>query len=91
MKNIGILMIIFVLFNTSCFNDLNTIPTDPSITSADVIYNSPDSYLKGLAKIYAGFAVSGQEGPAGKSDISGIDEGFGQYLRILVSSGTHYR
>lgn len=74
-------MIIFVLFNTSCFNDLNTIPTDPSITSADVIYNSPDSYLKGLAKIYAGFAVSGQEGPAGKSDISGIDEGFGQYLR----------
>lgn len=82
MRHLNIILIFtFIIFNTGCFNDLNTIPTDPSIESADVIYNSPESYLKGLAKIYAGFAVSGQEGPAGKSDISGIDEGFGQYLR----------
>jgi len=36
-----------------------------------------------LAKVYAGLAVSGQQGPAGAADISGIDEGFGQYLRAL--------
>ena len=35
-----------------------------------------------LAKLYAGFAVTGQDGPAGNPDITGIDEGFGQYLRM---------
>src|ERR687890_166063 len=35
-----------------------------------------------LAKIYAGLAVSGQQGAAGQPDISGIDEGFSQYLRL---------
>ena len=34
-----------------------------------------------LAKLYAGLAVSGQEGPAGQPDISGIDEGFSTYIR----------
>src|SRR5207248_5354750 len=29
-----------------------------------------------------GLAVSGQRGPAGLPDISGIDEGFSQYLRL---------
>lgn len=82
MRHLNIFLIFaFIIFNTGCFNDLDTIPTDPSIKSADIIYNSPQSYLQGLAKVYAGLAVSGQEGPAGKSDISGIDEGFGQYLR----------
>ena len=33
--------------------------------------------------MYAGLAVSGQQGPAGQPDISGIDEGFGQYIRGL--------
>ncbi len=36
-----------------------------------------------IVKLYAGLAVSGQQGPAGDGDISGIDEGFGQYLRGL--------
>lgn len=82
MKNILIFFsVVCLVCSTGCFGDLDTIPTDPSIESAEVVYDSPEAYLKGLAKIYAGFAVSGQEGPAGKSDISGIDEGFGQYLR----------
>jgi hypothetical protein len=34
-----------------------------------------------LAKLYAGLALSGQEGPAGQPDIAGIDEGFSTYLR----------
>lgn len=52
-----------------------------TITSANV-FNDPNSYKAFLAKVYAGLAVSGQQGPAGNPDISGIDEGFSQYLRL---------
>ncbi len=80
--NISTLFIALILFTAQgCFNDLNTEPLDSNIQTANKVYNSPESYLSGLAKIYAGFAVSGQQGPAGQSDIQGIDEGFGQYLR----------
>lgn len=68
---------------TSCFNDLDTIPLDRDITTAATVYDDPEAYRQVLAKLYAGLAVSGQEGPAGQADISGIDEGFGQYLRGL--------
>ncbi|OYV74341.1 MAG: RagB/SusD family nutrient uptake outer membrane protein [Gemmatimonadetes bacterium 21-71-4] len=52
-----------------------------TITSANV-FNDPNSYQAFLAKVYAGLAVSGQQGPAGQPDIQGIDEGFSQYLRL---------
>jgi hypothetical protein len=52
-----------------------------TITEAN-IFSDPGSYRAFLAKIYAGLAVSGQQGPAGQPDISGIDEGFSQYLRL---------
>jgi len=65
----------------SCSDDLDTIPLDPTQTTSATVYDSPEAYKQVLAKVYAGFAVSGQEGPAGRPDISGIDEGFGQYLR----------
>ena len=83
MKNIYKLSLVFILAIsfTSCFDDLNTIPIDKDVTTSEVIYDSEDSYIKVLAKVYAGLAVSGQEGPSGKPDIQGIDEGFGQYLR----------
>lgn len=66
---------------TACFNDLDPKSLGSSIkTSADV-YDSPQAYKEGLAKLYATFALSGQQGPAGQPDIAGIDEGFGNYLR----------
>lgn len=67
----------------SCFNDLDTIPLDNDIVTAASVYDDPNAYKQVLAKLYAGLAVSGQEGPSGQADISGIDEGFGQYLRGL--------
>lgn len=76
-----IMMAVLVMTSQSCFNDLNTDPLDSNLQTANNVYKSPESYLSGLAKIYAGFAVSGQQGPAGQPDIEGIDEGFGQYLR----------
>jgi hypothetical protein len=66
---------------SGCFKDLNTIPLDPDVLTAEAVYKDPAAYQQVLAKLYAGFAVSGQQGPAGQPDISGIDEGFGQYLR----------
>jgi hypothetical protein len=55
----------------------------PTSTITDTNYFSdPSSYRAFLAKIYAGLAVSGQQGPAGNGDIKGIDEGFSQYLRL---------
>ncbi len=68
---------------TSCFNDLDTQPLDPDVQTADVVFDNPDAYEQVLAKLYAGLSVSGQEGPAGLPDISGIDEGFSNYLRQL--------
>ena len=55
----------------------------PITTITDTNYFSdPSSYRAFLAKIYAGLAVSGQQGPSGNPDIKGIDEGFSQYLRL---------
>ncbi len=80
-KYIIVLIAGFSIFLNSCVKDLDTEPIDPDeITSADV-FDDPESYTQFLAKCYAGLAVSGQQGPAGQGDISGIDEGFGQYLR----------
>lgn len=82
MKKFIIFTLIITLSTlTSCFKDLDTAPLDPNLYTSGSVFNSPDSYKQFLAKLYAGLAVSGQEGPAGQSDISGIDEGFGQYLR----------
>jgi len=86
MKRINIkllspLLIIGILTLSACFDDLNTIPIDEDIVTSAQAYDDPTAYKAVLAKLYAGLAVSGQEGPSGQSDIEGIDEGFGQYLR----------
>ena len=58
-----------------------TVEPQSTVTESN-IFNDPSSYLAFLAREYAGLAVSGQQGPAGLPDISGIDEGFSQYLRL---------
>lgn len=59
-----------------------TVEPKSTVTEAN-IFNDPSSYRSFVARIYAGLAVSGQQGPSGRADISGIDEGFSQYLRLL--------
>lgn len=76
---VGALLSLFVF--TSCLNDLDTVPKDKDVVLADEVFNDPAAYKQVLAKLYAGLAISGQQGPAGLPDISGIDEGFSQYLR----------
>ncbi len=69
---------------TSCLNELDqSDPATASLPTADELYSTPEGYTKALAKLYAGFATTGQTGPAGSPDISGIDEGFSQYIRGL--------
>ncbi len=70
-----------MLFIASCTKDLNTTPINPTLYTPDNAYTTAAGYKRVLAKCYAGLSVSGQQGPAGNPDISGIDEGFGEYLR----------
>lgn len=80
-RNYIVLFAAFIIGMASCVKDLNTVPLDKDeITSASV-YETESNYYLVLAKLYAGLAVSGQQGPAGMPDISGIDEGFSTYLR----------
>ncbi|HEY9046687.1 MAG TPA: RagB/SusD family nutrient uptake outer membrane protein [Ohtaekwangia sp.] len=76
--------IIRILFITSFVaivgcTDLDVAPE--SSATADLVFTEPAAYKQFLAKIYAGLAISGQQGPAGDPDITGIDEGFSTYLR----------
>lgn len=69
-----------LLAGTGC-TDLLVEPKS-TVTGANV-FTSLASYRSFLARIYAGLAVTGQQGPAGRGDIQGIDEGFSHYLRLL--------
>ncbi len=85
MKKYAFLSIILagtMFFMASCLKDLDTVPLDDNETTAADVFDDPAAYRQFLAKIYAGLAVTGQSGPAGMGDISGIDEGFSQYLRM---------
>jgi starch-binding outer membrane protein, SusD/RagB family len=76
---VGTIVTLFTL--TSCLNDLDKLPQDKDVVVANDVFNNSEAYKQVLAKLYAGLAISGQQGPAGLPDISGIDEGFSQYLR----------
>ena len=58
-----------------------TVAPKSSVTGAN-FFGDPSSYVEFLAKIYAGLAVGGQNGGDGSTDITGIDGGFSQYLRL---------
>lgn len=84
--------ITFVLLSfmaVSCVDELDQqAPNDGTTLSEDEFFNNPDSYKQFLAKIYAGLATTGINGPAsdagtGGADITGIDEGESQYIRGL--------
>ena len=77
----GMLLSAVLLF--SCVGDLNVKPNDPFTTTASDVYTDTQSYKQGLAKLYAAFALTGQQGPAGNGDVAGVDEGFSCFVRSL--------
>jgi hypothetical protein len=70
--------LVFIGNLTSCVGDLDVTPIDPSVTQE---FNQDGVF----AKIYATMALTGQEGPAGKGDVQGIDEGTSAFYRLLFN------
>lgn len=68
---------------SSCLGDLDVQPIDQDVTTSATVYNSPEAYKQGLAKVYATFILTGQQGPAGNSDITTSDEGNSSFLRQM--------
>ncbi|WP_139923091.1 RagB/SusD family nutrient uptake outer membrane protein [Hymenobacter sp. DG01] len=69
---------------TSCTKELDQTPRYE--VTPDKVYANLDGYRQVLAKLYGGFALTGQTGPAGAGDIGGIDEGTSDYLRQYWSA-----
>ena len=73
------LTLILGLGLTSCIQDLDIEPIDPSIVQT---FNEQDVFTK----VYASWALTGQEGPAGNNDIDIDDEGrFSLYRTLWVT------
>jgi len=72
-------------FFTSCLGDLDTLPMDPTEPVAETAYGKElSTYKSTLAKIYAGLAISGNEGGDGDQDVAGVDGGSqASFLRAL--------
>jgi len=78
-KLLYILLPVALLLNTQC-TDLDLSPADAF--TEEVIFQDVDAYKSYLAKAYAAYSLTGQDGPAGNGDISIVnDEGFTSYIR----------
>ncbi|MCB0559254.1 MAG: RagB/SusD family nutrient uptake outer membrane protein [Lewinellaceae bacterium] len=81
MKKYSKILLMLIGTVLSACTDLELSPQSEAVP--DVVFQDPDSYRQFLAKIYAGLATTGQQGPAGSADIQGIDEGVSSYTRML--------
>jgi hypothetical protein len=53
-----------------------------ALALSNLAFTTADAYRSYLAKVYASYSLTGQDGPAGNSDISIVnDEGFTSYIR----------
>lgn len=75
--------LVLVVLMMSCIGDLDVSPLDSTITTSANVYSTTATYKAGLAKLYAAFALTGQQGPAGAGDVAGVDEGFSDFIRSL--------
>ena len=83
-KIFSVLGVSLALGMSSCVGDLDLLPNDPNSLTADKFAENPSEYImQVMMKCYSGMAVSGQTGPDGSSDISGLDGGTSQYTRAL--------
>lgn len=65
---------------TSCVGDLDVLPLDSTVVTAQKAYTDAASYTKGLNKIYSVWALAGQSGES-DSDIAGLNAGETVLLR----------
>ncbi len=71
---------VVALFVGSACTDLTLSPK--STINSETVFTEVAAYRSLIAKVYAGLAVTGQQGCCGDPDIAGIDEGFSQYWRL---------
>lgn len=69
----------------SCVKDLDVTPIDPNTVLPKDVLKDEAAFTSLLAKCYQGLSSSSSWGPNGGPDISGVDGGYGQYLRALVN------
>lgn len=80
MKKFIVLFLLVFVGSWGC-TDLEIFPEDAS-TEFEV-FKSLDAYTSYLAKVYASYSLTGQDGPHGDGDISIVnDEGFTSYIRV---------
>jgi len=67
---------------TSCTKDLDVLPEDDDIFTAEAFYSQPGAYERALAGVYGNLSLTGTQ-DAGSSFLQGIDAGTSQYGRCL--------
>ncbi len=67
----------------SCHDELDQTPIDKDSFTSIEVYADANTAKSALVKLYAGLALTGQDGPAGQGDVAGIDEGASSYTRSL--------
>ena len=74
--------VIIIMILSSCTDDLEQIPNDDRNTR-NIAFDQDayGTYQGMIAKLYGSFILTGQQGPAGQSDIVADDEGFTSYIR----------
>lgn len=65
---------------SGCIGDLDVMPLNENVITADKAYSTPESYTQALCKLYSVWALSGQDDP-GASDLSGMRAGETVLLR----------
>ncbi|MCC8187555.1 MAG: RagB/SusD family nutrient uptake outer membrane protein [Bacteroides sp.] len=66
---------------SSCFNDMNKVEFSSSGTLPEEAWLQPETYELFLSKLYAGFALSGNQAPDGLADIDNSDQGEATFSR----------
>lgn len=73
---------------TGCVGDLDVTPLNDNVLDENEAYSTAEGYEQALNKIYAVWALSGQN-DAGESDISGLDAGNTVLLRTWFTLQTN--
>lgn len=80
MKLAGLVLSAAVIFS-ACTKDLDRFPLND--LTPDKVYADAAGYNRAAAKLYGAFALTGNSGGAGSGDISFIDEGTSDFLRLF--------
>lgn len=67
---------------SSCTKDLDVLPKDPTVLTAENFYAQPGAYKSALAGVYGNLSLTGTDGP-GSSSLEGLDAGTSQFGRCL--------